>query len=362
MNWAKCIAIALTAAAVLLYGLAHPRHNWDMIGYVASAHFEDGLRGEALLARTYADVKDDTSPETFINLTSADDFRRSVYQSPAALQEQLPFYSIRVVYVELMRGLAVVGVSYPKATYVLGALFSALSVVALGLICLRTQLSACAVPLVALATGYLHLATFSTPDSLALFGALLATLACLSGSAWVYLIAALLPSLRTEFILYSALLMLAMFYRRERLRASMALAASLAVYFTVTLSQHAYSWPTLIEFSLVKTVGFSSKPVPSHAVAVYLGLYGNAARQLLSSTHFLIYLIAGYVLAVCRMKACSSELYTLELFAVPFAFSVLHLALYPVYESRGFVLPASLILVWMLSAMRSSSIRRTAQS
>jgi hypothetical protein len=194
-----------------------------------SAHFQDGLRGDALPARTYADVKDETRPEVFTTLTTADEFRRSVYQSSAALQEQLPFYSIRVVYVELMRGLAVTGIAYPKATYVLGALFSALSVVALGIICLRTQLSACVVPLVVLATGSLQLATFSTPDSLAVFGALLATLACMSGSAWVYLLAALLPALRTEFIVFSGLLMLAMFCRRGRLPASIAFAASLAV-------------------------------------------------------------------------------------------------------------------------------------
>jgi hypothetical protein len=349
MNWAKCIAVAATAAAVLFYGLEHPQHNWDMIGYVASAHFQDGLRGDALLERTYADVQDETGPETFMSLTTADDYRRSVYQSSAVLQEQLPFYSIRMVYVELMRGLAVVGVAYPRATCVLGALFSALSVLALGIICLRTQMSVYALPVVVLATGYLQLATLSTPDSLALLGALLATLACISGSAWVYPLAALLPALRTEFILYSAVLMLAMFYRRKRLRSSITFAASLAVYFAVTLSQHAYSWATLIDFSLIRAVPFPSKIVPSQGAAVYLAMYVNAARQLLNSTHFLIYLIAGYVLAVIRRKACSRELYTLELLAVPFAFAVFHLALYPSYESREFVLPASLILVWVLS-------------
>ena len=291
-------------------------------------------------------------PEVFTTLTTADEFRRSVYQSSAALQEQLPFYSIRVVYVELMRGLAVTGIAYPKATYVLAALFSALSVVALGIICLRTQLSASVVPLVVLATGYLQLATFSTPDSLAVFGALLATLACMSGSAWVYLLAALLPALRTEFIVFSGLLMLAMFYRRGRLPASIAFAASLAVYLTITLSQHAYNWLTLINFSLVKTVAFPSEIVPSHDATVYLVLYARAAWQLVSSAHFLIYLIGGYLLAVIRAKACSRERYSLELLAIPLAFVVLHLGLYPLCENRQFVLPASLILVWTLGAVR----------
>jgi len=357
MNWAQSIAMAATAAAVFLFGFSHPKHNWDMIGYVASAHYQDGLRGDALLASTYADVKDEVTPERFAALSIGDEFRRGVYQSSAALQEQLPFYSIRVVYVELMRALRVIGVPYPKATYLLGAMFSALSVVVLGIICLRTQLPVCVLPLVALAAGYLQLATFSTPDSLAVFGALLAALACMSGSAWVYIFAAVLPALRTDFILFSALLMLTMFQRRQRLRSAIALAASLVVYLTVSRSQHAYGWLTLINFSLLQTVPFPSKIVPSRDVAVYLSMYAGAARQLLGSAQFLIYLVAGYVLAVFRGNVYTRELHARELFVVPISFAVLHLALYPLYENRQFVLPASLILVWILGALRGISAR-----
>jgi hypothetical protein len=358
MNWPRSTAIAATAAAVFLFGMSYPRHNWDMIGYVAAAYLQDSLRGDALLARTYADVKADVSTEQFASLSAADEFRRNVFQHSAALQEQLPFYSIRVVYVELMRGLAQLGVPYPKATYLLGALFASLSVVVLGIICLRMQLSLCVLPLVVVATGYLHVATFSTPDSLALFGALLATLACLSGSAWVYFLAASLPALRTEFVIFSALLMLVMFYRGQRLHSSIALAASLAVYFAVTRSQHAYGWLTLINFAVAKTLAFPSATVPSHDLKPYLVMYVNAARQLLSSAHFPIYLIAGYMFAVLRGKVHAHELYSLELLAVPFAFALLHLALYPLYESRQFVLPASLILVWILGAVRDVKMSR----
>jgi hypothetical protein len=347
--------VAATAAAVFLFGVSHPRYNWDMIGYVACAHYQDGLRGDALRASTYADVKDEVGPERFATLTASDEFRRAIYQSAPALQEQLPFYSIRVVYVELIRGLRVIGVPYPKATYVLSALFSALSVMVLAIIGLRTQLSLCVLPLLALAAGYVQLATFSTPDSLAVFGSLLATLACMSGNAWVYILAALLPALRTDFIIFSALLMLAMSRRGQRLRSSIALAVSLAVVFAVCLSQHAYGWLTLINFSLVKTVPFPSKIVPSHDVSVYLGMYARAAWQLLGSAHFLIYFVAGYVLAVFRRNVYTRELYARELLFIATAFVVLHLALYPLYETRQFVLPVSLILVWILAALRQTS-------
>ena len=51
--------------------------------------------------------------------------------------------------------------------------------------------------------------------------------------------------------------------------------------------------------------------------------------------------------------------YTIEpqvrLFAIPMSFAVLHLALFPNYEERYFVLAASLILVWVLASLRSIS-------
>jgi len=168
MKWATISVIAAVAATVLFVGVTRPMHNWDMIGYVASAH---------------AEVRDEVGPEVFTVLTTGNDYRRQVFQSAQALQEQLPFYSIRVVYVEMIRGLGLFGVAYPRATYLIGAFFSAVSAAALGIICVRALLSVCVLPLVVLVTGFLQLAPLSTPDSLALSGALLTTLACMSGSA-----------------------------------------------------------------------------------------------------------------------------------------------------------------------------------
>jgi len=47
--------ILLTAAFVVLVGIKKPYYNWDVIGYVAAAHFEDGLRGTELRDRTYGE-------------------------------------------------------------------------------------------------------------------------------------------------------------------------------------------------------------------------------------------------------------------------------------------------------------------
>lgn len=357
MNFTARILVIAVAATVFFVGVSYPEHNWDMIGYVASAHYQDGLRGERLLTRTYADVNDEVGAELFETLSKGDDYRREVYQSAVGLEEQIPLYSARLVYVDMIRGLGAVGVSYPRASYYVSAFFSALSVLVLGVICLRAQLSVPLLPLVVLAAGYLQLARLSTPDSLAVFGSLLATLACMSGSAWVYVLAAVLPALRTEYIIFSVLLMLAMLCRGQRLRALGALAASLVVYLAVGVSQHTYGWLTLLHLSFVKRTAFPSKVVPPHDVMDYLAAYRLAVWELIGSPHFIVYLVSGYLLAVFGRALWTRDLYSLELFAIPIAFVVFHLALFPSYQDRFFVLPASLILIWILGSIRSISAR-----
>ena len=357
MKFAASIAVTAVASAVFVLGVSHPYHNWDMVAYVAAAHYQDGLRGEPLLARTYTDVRNEVDPRVFRQLSKGNDYRRGVYGNAAALEEQIPFYSIRVIYVEAIRGLGVLGVSYPRATYLIGAFFAALSAVILGIICLRANVSVYVLPLIVLVTDYPQLAALSSPDSLAMFGSLLAILACMSGSAWAYVLAAILPALRTDSVILSAMLTLVMFYRGQRLRASVALAAALVTYFAVSVSQHAYGWLTLLNFSLVEREVFPSKIVPSNDLRDYLVLYARAAWGFLGSRHCLFYLVSGCLVAFFRRAVCTRESYAAELLAIPVAFTVLHLALYPSYEDRFLVLPASLILVWIVASLRGISAR-----
>jgi hypothetical protein len=139
------------------------------------------------------------------------------------------------------------------------------------------------------------------------------------------------------------------------------LAASLLIYFAISLSQHAYGWLTLLD-SLVKPAAFPSAIVPPHDVRVYLPLYLQALWRLLRSPHFLIYLVAGYLLAVFRRNIWTRALHTPVLLAIPACFAVLHLALYPWFEERYFVLPVTLILVWILGSLRSISASLAKQS
>ena len=53
----RYFAVLATAIAVFLVGVVKPAYNFDIIGYVATAHYNQGLRGAALAERSYADVQ-----------------------------------------------------------------------------------------------------------------------------------------------------------------------------------------------------------------------------------------------------------------------------------------------------------------
>src|SRR4030095_15236385 len=113
ISFAHQVVIFLTAAAVFLIGVMHPYYNWDIVGYVAAAHYEDGLRGEMLRDRTYDDIRDEVGKYMFAHLTDGP-YRHTVYEYPQSLQQQVPFYSIKIMYVELVRVAGRFGLSYAQ--------------------------------------------------------------------------------------------------------------------------------------------------------------------------------------------------------------------------------------------------------
>ena len=129
----RYIVLVATAVGVFLIGVSRPLHGWDMIGYVASAYQLDGYRGHDLLSRTFSDVRADVDDDTFTILTQGEgrierNYRETVHVDPIALTQQIPFYSIRIAYVELMRAVSLLGPNYSRSSYIISATFASLAV------------------------------------------------------------------------------------------------------------------------------------------------------------------------------------------------------------------------------------------
>ena len=100
------------SACVLLYVLAacwslqdaarHPANNWDMIGYIGAALHREENDLVAVHRRTYAEVRTHVSAAEFVELTGVNPrrpFRDVVFRDPVAFAQQLPYYSVKPLYV-----------------------------------------------------------------------------------------------------------------------------------------------------------------------------------------------------------------------------------------------------------------------
>ena len=380
---ARWLVLLATAACVLVIGIRRPLYDWDIIGYVASAYQLDGHSGQDLLGRTFKDIRSDVDAETFRTLTEGGDqravrdYRRTVASDPVALSQQIPFYSIRVIYVGLIRAVGRLGPSYSEASTLVSAVSGALAVLVLGRILVVAGVHVALLPLVALASGFAELARSSAPDALELFFALLCALALLKGSAMSLVFAAVLPATRTDFLLVSLLVLCVEFVRGRKVPALISMAAASVVYVVVNKSSGNYGWTTLITLSEVSLLAYPAELTHGPSVPEYVKIYAFGLFNFVSSIQFMIYLLAAYPLYF-QLKKNGARLSLgfgkfllkmgrrdgglVALYFVPVLYAVGHIVLFPHYEPRYFVFSVTLVSVWILSRARSQVFRRPSQT
>jgi len=352
------IVIILTALFVFIVGVISPDYNWDIIGYVASSYYKDGLRGKELSEKTYNDIKTEVGKEMFISLTAGyKGYREGVYTNSNSLEQQIPFYSIKMVYVEFMRMMKVFGISYPKATYIISAFFSSFSVIILGLILFRKNLSMVTLPVIVLTTGFLEMAQLSTPDALACFFSFAAIYFSLNSKRIIFLISAILPLIRTDLTILSTLLMLHWYLKSENKYSLISLIFSFMAYFIVNSLNGNYGWLTLFNFSFFGYSPFPADMVISNRIKDYIWPYVDTLLSLPNIPQFLIYFVSIYILLP---KVINKEIpeNAYEFFIIPFLYVVIHLALFPIYENRFFVFSSSIMFVGMLTQFKDHGLAK----
>lgn len=349
MPWV--VVTVIMALVVLGLGLKKPSHNWDMIGYVAVALSAEGYQGAALNQATYDSVRHEVDATTFDQLIQGD-YRDTVYRDPASLAQQLPFYRIRVVYIWSIRIAHAMGLNYAKATYVVSGVFAALAVVLLALIGYELGASVAAVPFVVLICGFIDAAGLSTPDALACFFSLLTIYMLIRRSMLVFVLAALLPLVRTDLLLLSLLVLghAVIFGQRKYAIASMLVAC--VVYALIARMTAAYGWLTLFNTSLILKTAYPATLVPSHVIGDYLRPYAAFAYDFVTRPDFVIYGLATCFLLTNGIWRRVDRRLLSAVFVIPMAFFVLHAMLFPAITYRFFVAAASLVAIGLISQMR----------
>lgn len=369
----RLLLLILPAWLVLLFGLKHPLYNWDMIGYVAAAYYKEGYRGAELHHRTYTDIKNAAKEEDFIALTKGL-YRETVFKSPESLEQHVPFYSIRTLYITCMQLLKKCHISYSKATYFLSAFFTALSVLVLGKIFLAKKISMFVLPVAVLLLNFAALARLSTPDTMACFFSLLTCYLLLSEKKVGYFIAAVLPLIRTDFVLLP-LCLSGYAYRKKNKSVAFLIGATAVILMLFIHHWHnSYRWVTLFNFTLFEYMPYPAKLVPSVEFGQYLHAYLRGFKGFLMHPHALIYFIALYCFFCTsaqlgkevvkekhgKDKAIGRDTHAEQerekdnflLLILPLLFVATHLLLFPHYLERWFIFPVSLVFTWVLNAKK----------
>ncbi len=338
--------IVLTSVFFLISGVTNPSYNWDIVAYVAAANQQDGLSGKELSSATYNEIRSQVDADTFKELTVGE-YVDIVFQDPRSLEQQMPFYTIKVAYIQLMHLLKTIGISYTSSTYIISAIFTSASVLMIGLFLFHFGVPMLWLPVVATVAGYGTIASYSTPDAMGCFFALLLIYSTVRGGKASYVISAIQPAVRTDLVILSILAMAFRFYHNRSFYALLSAAAALVLYFIINRIAGNYGWLNLFNFTFIKITPYPKSMEISHHIRAYLNAYITGFGNLISSRHILIYVLVSYIFFVKQMyKRLNLEINTITTMCL--LYGAAHFALFPEYEDRFFVFPASLLLLSLL--------------
>lgn len=349
------LVVLLTAAAVFLVGVVSPKHNWDMVAYVAASYQDDGHRGQDLLTRTYADVRGAVDDASYRDLTDGP-YRATVARDPVSLEQQLPFYTIRVAYIAAVRAAGEVTGSYTRAAHDVTAVFGLLSVLAMGAILMRAGVTPFVLPLLVSPLGIVTLTRIATPDSMACFASLLLVLALFRPGWWAYALIVALPAIRSDYVIFSGFAALYLLATHDRRRAAVALVAAGAVYLVLGWMSGNYGYLNLMNFTL-----FGQRPYPagmplSTDWRAYAAAITTNVNYMVGDGLFLLYAVA--LVLIWRARARLGDRYTVLLLILPVAFATVHFALFPSYDKRFLVSSFFLVTAGILRAATCGGARR----
>lgn len=356
---------AVASGALVWYSVQKPHHNWDMILYAACAKNLVIDDMETLHAFTYGELKHSVPEATLAALTEGP-YRKTVSEDVEAFAQQLPLYQIRVLYNVAVLLLSALGANIFAATHVV----SALGVVAglwLMLVTFRPLVSPFLLgllPLVGIVFGLLDVAKYSTPDGLAFATVCLATWLLVRNRVAMLVILPLGVLVRTDLIVFAALVCVYVFLVRERWRvwAVASMVASVVAYVGVNAYYGNYGLATTYHMTFVEALAYPAQTGVHFGVREYVEALKTGVGEAVTQAAFLLFAgacgAAGYL---TWKRRPAGGLRRSEPMRFVFASSVLyvsvHFVVFPEIEERLFLGQYLLVLVVLFSLLRSTAER-----
>lgn len=342
--WAIILPISLALTA-----LETPSYNFDLVGYVASVYIASTKEPNKLQELTYADIKSFVPPRNFTQLTADKDYQERVYADAIALKQLVPFYAIRHAYVGLISFASSFSLNASKATYLISAIFAACSLVMIFLLFKHFNISLYLIPFIVYPIGLMEVASLASPDSMALFFALLIFYLWLQPSKILFYLSlflcTLIPLVRTDYVIFSLLVFLYTLKSEKRI-AIVGVVLSLASFWLAGKLAHGYGYLTLFNHQFIRLLVYPETSSLSTHLVDYVKGYLFSIRASISNIQTLLYIFTTYWLLI-NAKNKLTILQSPQL-GVPYLFVVFHLALFPIFFTRHFVFSNIILFIFLV--------------
>jgi hypothetical protein len=368
-KWLGVLTITACFGWVLRVGLTQQDHggfNWDVIGYVASMYKQDGLSGEPLSRAVFANVLKEVGENELDKLTAGASrsqhesgpveqvpdasYRATVFNDPVSLEQQIPFYSIRVLYLQSIRIVDYFVHSYSSSSILVSTIYAALCVLAVALLMEHFRISLLYLPAIIFISKLANLGRLSSPDALACLLSLLTLLLLVKRSRWVFVAVVALPLARTDFVILS--LISCIFTFRFFSMGLTLLSAALSVGLLIVDNHFNgnYGFLQIFNFTLLGVNPYPADMQISTHLADYVNAYISGAKKSLNSQHLPVYMFSLLLfgMRLYRRNPIAEPDY---IFILSMLFVSLHLILFPLYLERFFVFPVIVSLIFMINRM-----------
>jgi hypothetical protein len=282
-------------ALLSAWGILQPQYTWDMLGYVGAATSST----DAVLIH---DAAFDAlhSVRATPDLQADNPYRVDVTANPYHLAEQLPFYSIKPVYIALIRGLHREGVAFPRAMVAISAASNFILAVILWFWLapyLNGLATVAACTLIMLSPNILVLSRWATPDCLATAVAALGLYLILERKAYFWGCAFLVFNIwiRTDALVLAGMVFALLFFlgKLDVWQAATLCIAALGSYFVINHFGGSYGWPALFYNSFFGGIVAPGETVVHISMSAYLHQIIRGSYVWLIEGGFALYLLIG---------------------------------------------------------------------
>ncbi|BAX81387.1 hypothetical protein [Labilibaculum antarcticum] len=342
----------------IIYAGLKPNYNWDMIAYMGCVVQNNTPESEVLHKKTYEILRQEMGDERANWLSAGNNYRETMESDHNAFSENLPFYTIRVVYLALVGFFFKLGIPLSYST-VLPSLISVFFIILIVHRVLSKEFNntfvASVISIIVLFLPQtIHLARLSTPDALSTLLLLLITVMYIYNSNWflIFLVMALSIMTRTDNIIWCGLLLFfETFFPSDKKNRWLIISFGvclIVIYFTLNVTHENGGWEILFYHSFIQIQNFPLSLTPALTFKDYV------VTMIMQTPDyfpwFLSIILAYYYLKNISLK----ELLLLRggkiVLACIFSFSIKYV-LFPSFDSRFyfvlvFILFITFIVEW----------------